>query len=175
MKGTDNQVVGPNSANKNFVNAVRARRSANGWSSLLDTLVSLIPAYGPWIIFGVVALESAGVPLPGETILVGAALLAGTTGQLNIIAVVVAAAGKIRPLHSPRQRPLADRSLSFFSVWERRRVCRALRRCPSDVRRVVGGSQPYALGPLYVLQRVRRNMLGIQLWVRRSRDRNRNL
>ena len=92
MKGTDNQVVGPNSANKNFVNAVRARRSANGWSSLLDTLVNLIPAYGPWIIFGVVALESAGVPLPGETILVGAALLAGSTGQLSIIPVVVAAA-----------------------------------------------------------------------------------
>jgi len=82
MKGTDNQVVGPNSANKNFVNEVRARRSANGWSSLLDTLVNLIPAYGPWIIFGVIALESAG----------GAALLAGTTGQLSIIAVVVAAA-----------------------------------------------------------------------------------
>ena len=32
------------------------------------------------------------LPLPGETILVGAALLAGTTGQLSIIAVVVAAA-----------------------------------------------------------------------------------
>src|SRR6478752_10789960 len=92
MKGTDNQVVGPNSASKNFVNEVRARRSANGWSSLLDTLVNLIPAYGPWIIFGVIALESAGVPLPGETILVGAALLAGTTGQLSIITVVVAAA-----------------------------------------------------------------------------------
>jgi len=29
---------------------------------LSDALISLIPTYGPWIIFGVVALESAGVP-----------------------------------------------------------------------------------------------------------------
>src|ERR1700736_2047444 len=37
-------------------------------ASLSDALISLIPTYGPWIIFGIVALESAGVPLPGETI-----------------------------------------------------------------------------------------------------------
>jgi membrane protein DedA with SNARE-associated domain len=35
-------------------------------TSLSDALISLIPTYGPWIIFGIVALESAGVPLPGE-------------------------------------------------------------------------------------------------------------
>ena len=35
---------------------------------------------------------SAGVPLPGETILVAAALLASTTGQINIVVVVLAAA-----------------------------------------------------------------------------------
>jgi membrane protein DedA with SNARE-associated domain len=66
------------------------------FTSLFDALISLIPTYGPWIIFGVVAFESAGVPLPGETILVGAALLAATTGQINIIVVVLtAAAGAI--------------------------------------------------------------------------------
>src|SRR5262245_40537692 len=65
---------------------------ANGSSSLLDSLIGLIPAYGPWVIFGVVALESAGVPLPGETNLVGAALLASSTDQISIITVVVAAA-----------------------------------------------------------------------------------
>ena len=37
-------------------------------ASLSDALISLIPTYGPWIIFGIVALESAGVPLPGETV-----------------------------------------------------------------------------------------------------------
>jgi membrane protein DedA with SNARE-associated domain len=60
---------------------------------LLDSLIGLIPVYGPWVIFGVVALESAGVPLPGETILVGAALLASSTDQISIITVVLAAAG----------------------------------------------------------------------------------
>jgi len=58
---------------------------------LSDALISLIPTYGPWIIFGIVALESAGVPLPGETLLVAAALLA-TTGQISIVVVVLASA-----------------------------------------------------------------------------------
>ena len=61
-------------------------------TSLSDALTSLIPTYGPWIIFGIVALESAGVPLPGETILVAAALLAATTGQISIVVVVLASA-----------------------------------------------------------------------------------
>src|ERR1700721_2632199 len=58
------------------------------FTSLSDALISLIPIYGPWIIFGIVAFESAGVPLPGETILVAAALLAATTGTINIAVVV---------------------------------------------------------------------------------------
>jgi membrane protein DedA with SNARE-associated domain len=62
------------------------------FTSLSDALIGLIPIYGPWIIFGIVAFESAGVPLPGETILVAAALLAATTGQINIVVVVLAAA-----------------------------------------------------------------------------------
>jgi membrane protein DedA with SNARE-associated domain len=61
-------------------------------NSLSDALIWLIPIYGPWIIFGIVALESAGVPLPGETIVVAASLLAATTGQINILTVVLAAA-----------------------------------------------------------------------------------
>jgi membrane protein DedA with SNARE-associated domain len=59
---------------------------------LSDALTSLVPIYGPWIIFGIVALESAGVPLPGETVLVGSALLSATTGEINIVVVVLAAA-----------------------------------------------------------------------------------
>ena len=62
------------------------------FSSLFDTLIGLIPTHGPWIIFAIVALESAGLPLPGETILVAAALLAATTGQINIVVVVLSAA-----------------------------------------------------------------------------------
>jgi membrane protein DedA with SNARE-associated domain len=62
------------------------------FSSLSDTLIGLIPTHGPWIIFAIVALESAGLPLPGETILVAAALLAATTGQIDIVVVVLSAA-----------------------------------------------------------------------------------
>jgi len=62
------------------------------FAALSDVLISLIPIYGPWIIFGIVALESAGVPLPGETVLIAAALLAATTGQISIVVVVLAAA-----------------------------------------------------------------------------------
>jgi membrane protein DedA with SNARE-associated domain len=62
------------------------------FASLSDALISLIPIYGPWIIFGIVAIESAGVPLPGETTLVASALLSATTGEINIVSVVLAAA-----------------------------------------------------------------------------------
>ena len=37
-------------------------------------------------------LESAGVPMPGETVLISAAAYAGSTGQLEIVPVIAAAA-----------------------------------------------------------------------------------
>lgn len=61
-------------------------------AEMVDSLIGHIQFYGPWVIFVVVALESAGVPLPGETILVGAALFASSTDQISIITVVIAAA-----------------------------------------------------------------------------------
>ena len=61
-------------------------------ASFSSSLVRLIQVHGPWIISVVVALESAGVPLPGETILVAAALLAAATNQIDIAVVVAAAA-----------------------------------------------------------------------------------
>src|SRR6516162_7459850 len=60
-------------------------------ASFSSYLISLFQVHGPWIISVVIALESAGVPLPGETILVAAALLAASTNQIDI-AVVAAAA-----------------------------------------------------------------------------------
>src|SRR5258707_14457209 len=61
-------------------------------ASFSSFLIRLIQVYGPWIISVVVALESAGVPLPGETILVAAAFLAAATNQIDIAVVVAAAA-----------------------------------------------------------------------------------
>ncbi len=55
-------------------------------------LIHLVSIYGYWAIFFVVSLESAGLPLPGETMLVGAAIYASQTGGLAIEHVILAAA-----------------------------------------------------------------------------------
>jgi len=52
----------------------------------------LITQHGYWIVATVVALESMGVPLPGETTLVSAAVYAGSTHELNIWWLTFAAA-----------------------------------------------------------------------------------
>jgi membrane protein DedA with SNARE-associated domain len=58
-----------------------------------DTVQHLIGYYGYGSIFVIVMLESAGIPMPGETILVTAAVYAGTKHALDIRWVIVAAAG----------------------------------------------------------------------------------
>lgn len=59
-------------------------------------LADILSTHGYWAIFLVVALESAGLPLPGETMLVAAAIYARLTGALAIEYVVpTAAAGAI--------------------------------------------------------------------------------
>jgi membrane protein DedA with SNARE-associated domain len=52
-----------------------------------------LASYGYAAIFIVVMLESAGVPLPGETILVSAAVYAGSSHSLEIAYVIASAAG----------------------------------------------------------------------------------
>lgn len=57
---------------------------------------SLLTHFGPWAVFVLVALESAGIPLPGETSLVAAAVLAGRSQDGAIGEIVgLAAAGAI--------------------------------------------------------------------------------
>ena len=52
--------------------------------------------YGYLAVFALVAVESVGVPVPGETMLIIAAVYAGATGKLSIgLVVAVAAAGAI--------------------------------------------------------------------------------
>jgi membrane protein DedA with SNARE-associated domain len=52
----------------------------------------LLTAYGYWAVFFFVALESLGVPLPGETMLVAAGAFAGSTHRLSVWAIFVVAA-----------------------------------------------------------------------------------
>lgn len=53
---------------------------------------ALLSTYGYGLVLTVVALESAGLPLPGETVLVSAAVYAGTTHNMAIGGVIAAAA-----------------------------------------------------------------------------------
>jgi membrane protein DedA with SNARE-associated domain len=52
----------------------------------------VLGAYGPWAVFVIVTLESAGLPLPAESLLIAAAAFAGTTHQMSLPETVVAAA-----------------------------------------------------------------------------------
>jgi len=47
-----------------------------------------IAAYGYWAVLVLVGLESMGLPLPGETALIAAAVYAGTRRELNIAGVI---------------------------------------------------------------------------------------
>lgn len=55
-------------------------------------LTHLLATYGYWIVLLFVAIESTGIPFPGETMLLAAAIYAGTTHHLQIPLVIAAAA-----------------------------------------------------------------------------------
>jgi len=55
-------------------------------------LIGLLHAYGYFALALVVGLESLGLPLPGEGLLIAAALFAGSTHEMNPYLVIAAAA-----------------------------------------------------------------------------------
>lgn len=55
------------------------------------TLHDVIQSYGLWVLFAGVMLESTGVPLPGETILITIALYASATHEIGITAIILVA------------------------------------------------------------------------------------
>jgi membrane protein DedA with SNARE-associated domain len=55
-------------------------------------IAQLVQSYGYYAVFALIALESLGIPLPGESALIAAALYAGTTHHLNIVALAAVAA-----------------------------------------------------------------------------------
>ena len=61
-----------------------------------STLLDLLATYGYVAVFFFIAIESTGIPFPGETMLITASIYAGHTHRLNIILVIsFAAAGAI--------------------------------------------------------------------------------
>jgi membrane protein DedA with SNARE-associated domain len=55
-------------------------------------ITSLLHSYGYLAIIVLVAVECVGVPLPGESTLIAAALYAGSTHRLNVVAIAAVAA-----------------------------------------------------------------------------------
>src|SRR4030081_407339 len=113
------------------------------------TLDELIASYGYIAIFGIILLESAGIPLPGETILIAAAIYAGSHDSLDIrwiIATAAAAAilgdnigywggvklggqgaAQVGIFGGPRPAEARSRRVSFSPAWRQDRVSGALR------------------------------------------------
>ena len=56
------------------------------------TVPPIVAAHGYLIVASIVGIESMGVPAPGETALVTAAIYAGTTHRLSILLLIAAAA-----------------------------------------------------------------------------------
>jgi len=55
-------------------------------------LLHFIATFGYWAVLVFVMIESTGIPVPGETMLLAAAVYAGTTHHLQILFIIVAAA-----------------------------------------------------------------------------------
>src|SRR5690242_10381291 len=53
---------------------------------------ALLQTYGYWVVLLFVAVESTGIPFPGETMLLAAAIYAGATHHLSLPFVIAAAA-----------------------------------------------------------------------------------
>jgi membrane protein DedA with SNARE-associated domain len=58
----------------------------------LSLISHLLQSYGYFAVFAFIALESLGIPLPGESTLIAAAVYAGSTHRLNIGVIFLAAA-----------------------------------------------------------------------------------
>ena len=88
------------------------------FQSITNNLANFLAIYGYWAVLLFVAVESTGIPFPGETMLIFASIYAGTTHRLSIVLVIVAAAaGAIRD-RGPSSRfhmvlPGCSRSSSF--------------------------------------------------------------
>src|SRR5450759_3906326 len=57
-----------------------------------DALDALLASYGYAIVAAFVGIESLGVPFPGETMLVAAAVYAGQTHRIGLLGIIIAAA-----------------------------------------------------------------------------------
>ena len=116
----------------------------------------LLSVYGYWVVMLFVGIESIGMPMPGETMLIAASIYAGTTHDLDIALVIAGAscgavlkmailgeafarAGSSTSAAPPRIRPLplnhnrlnrfnffSDGHLIVRSVWRHNTASRVM-------------------------------------------------
>lgn len=70
----------------------RERKWCHMFHIATSDLLHFLTTYGYWTVLLFVGIESTGIPFPGETMLLIAAIYAGTTHQLSIALVIAAAA-----------------------------------------------------------------------------------
>src|SRR2546429_831299 len=70
----------------------RGESTAHMFHLATSELMHFLTAYGYWAVLFFVAIESTGIPFPGETMLLVAAIYAGTTHRLSLPLVIAAAA-----------------------------------------------------------------------------------
>jgi membrane protein DedA with SNARE-associated domain len=80
----------------------------------------LVHQYGAWLVFVLVFLESIGLPLPGEAILISAAIFAGTTQGISIALILLS--GVLEPIRKVwiHDEWFAARRLSMMRIMARR-------------------------------------------------------
>jgi membrane protein DedA with SNARE-associated domain len=86
----------------------------------LSDPAALIQAYGLWVLFAFVFLESTGIPVPGETALIAAGLYAGATHAFPlwmVIAIAFAAAVAGDTMGYAIGRRFGGRLLSRHGRW----------------------------------------------------------
>src|SRR5580698_9840335 len=59
----------------------------------MPSIAHLIHTYGLLVVACTIGLEGVGIPVPGETALIIASVIAGSKHELNIVAVILVAAG----------------------------------------------------------------------------------
>ena len=147
-------------------------------ASIID---QLLINFGYLAVFLAVGIESLGIPVPGETMLITASIYAGATHNLTIQGVIAASiAGRDhrrqhrihnrlqrglpvpaspRPAPARQPAPSQDRPLPLRPLRRPGRLLRALRVDSPYLRRLPRRRQPHALATLLRLQRRRGDRL----------------
>ena len=148
-------------------------------------LTHLLAMYGYVAVLLFVAIESTGIPFPGETILLVAAIGAGTTHQFSIALVIVAAASgailgfwvgreggyrrlaPLRALYPPGRTPAQTGAVFVPEARGQSGLLWARRFGAGCLGRLSGRDQPRALAALSGLQCRRGHCLGNPLQIGR--------